>query len=68
MIYKFKQLEYMEDVNSLSLKMTEHITEKLKEHLGEEFLLTDAEENKVWNLLQELLEKRSITGDYKHHM
>jgi hypothetical protein len=61
------KLEYMEDVNSLSSKLTESVERELLLYLGEDFKLKEGDEDKIWDFFADMFSEYSKSIDYKNH-
>ena len=59
-------LEYMEDVNHLTSELVHNIKETIK--FRENIELTEDEEDKIWDVIQIVLDTYCKYGIYKHHM
>jgi hypothetical protein len=62
-----ESLKYIEDVSTTSLKLYGHLEHRMKFLLGKDFILTNEQEDKIYNAIRDVLEEHCETGDYKHH-
>ena len=65
--FRPEKLKYMEEVNSGVCDILDNMQEKMMLMYGEKFEITNKQEDKIFDILQEILEDYSITGDYRNH-
>lgn len=59
-----KKLTYMDDVNNYAAYATDVIEETLVKILGNEFILTVDQENRLFDVLQEILSEHCESDEY----